>query len=120
MATNPRAQLTAEDYLALERVSSTRSEYLNGQIYAMTGGSPAYNILAGNLITLLNSALRPRRCIAFPSDQRVHVPATDFYGYPDVSLVCGRPRYDRHGDSLENPIVLVEVLSPSTEGYDRG
>lgn len=121
MASDPRPRVSPEDYLALERRSETRSEYLDGEIFAMTGASERHNLLAGNLYTAFRAQLRPRGCRIYVSDMRVKVSATGLYTYPDVTVVCGPPQLEgAEVDTLLNPQVIVEVLSKSTEDYDRG
>ncbi len=121
MAPEPaRSTYTAAEYLALERASETRSELVNGQILAMTGASRAHNLIAANISRELGNQLKGRPCEAYQSDMRVKVSATGLYTYPDVVVVCGKPELeDEHGDTLLNPTVIFEVLSPSTEAYDR-
>lgn len=111
--------ITPDEYLVRERLAETRSEFVNGQVYAMAGASPAHNTLTMNLGTLLNSQLRGTPCQPWSGDMRVQVSETGLYTYPDVLVVCG-PEFDEHGDTLLNPTVIVEVLSPTTEAYDRG
>lgn len=121
MASDPRPRISPEEYLALERHSETRSEYLNGEIFAMTGASRRHNRITLNLAIALDSRLRDKGCEVFASDMRVKVSATGLYTYPDVLVVCGEPRFEgAEVDTLLNPKVIFEVLSPSTEGYDRG
>ena len=113
--------ITPEQYLELERKAEFKSEYYAGQMFAMSGGSNKHSLIGGNVHALLWSQLRGRLCLTFNSDMKVRVDATGLYTYPDVSVVCGEPQYtDGHQDMVENPVVVVEVLSPSTEGYDRG
>ncbi len=113
--------ITPEQYLELERKAEFKSEYFAGQIFAMSGGSDKHSLIGGNVHALLWSQLRGGPCLTFNSDMKVRVDATDLYTYPDISVVCGDVQYtDGHQDMLENPVVIVEVLSPSTEGYDRG
>lgn len=108
-------------YLAMERVSEVKHEYVDGDVWVMAGGSPRHNRLAAACIELLGAVLRGTDCVPLSSDQRVHVPATGNYLYPDVTLVCGEPQYHPEDpDSLLNPRLLVEVLSRSTEKHDRG
>lgn len=110
-----------EEYLALERRADYKSEYVNGQIIAMAGASRQHNLIAGNLYREISQQLRGRPCEAYISDMRVKVGRTDLYTYPDVVVVCGEIRFeDTSHDTLLNPLVLVEVLSASTEAYDRG
>lgn len=112
---------TPEEYLTLERKATTRSEYVNGQIYAMAGASREHNLLSSNLAREVGNQLRERPCETYISDMRVRVSATKLYTYPDVVVVCGKPRFeDAQLDVLLNPTIIVEVLSPSTEAYDRG
>jgi Uma2 family endonuclease len=114
-------RLTPEQYLALERKATTKSEYLSGHIYAMAGASREHNLIAGNIFGELRFQLRERPCEAYVNDMRLKVSSTGLYTYPDVAVVCDGPRFeDTYLDTLLNPIVLVEVLSPSTEAYDRG
>ena len=112
---------TPEQYLSWEREATTKSEYFNGHIYAMAGASRAHNLIAGNVFGELRFQLRGRSCEAYINDMRVKVSPTGLYTYPDVAVVCDEPRFEgAHLDTLLNPTALVEVLSPSTEAYDRG
>lgn len=112
---------TPAEYLAWERLQPERHEFFDGEIFAMSGASFDHNRIVLNLGGELRSALRHRRCDVTPSDLRVKVPATGLYTYPDLTVVCGEPLFeDGTRDTLLNPIVLVEVLSDSTERYDRG
>lgn len=112
---------TPAEYLALERSSPQKHELVDGEIFAMAGASYAHNKIVGNLVGELRTALRDRPCDVMPSDLRIHVPATGLYTYPDVTVMCGDPRFEGDvEDTLLNPTVIVEVLSESTEGYDRG
>ncbi len=116
-----RSTYTASEYLALERASETRSELVNGQILAMTGASRAHNLIAASICREIGNHLKGRPCEAYQSDMRVKVSPTGLYTYPDVVVVCGSPSLeDEYGDTLLNPTLLVEVLSPSSEAYDRG
>ncbi len=110
---------TPQEYLALERAAEYKSEYINGQIYAMSGASRGHNLIAGNVFRDISSQLRGRPCEVYVSDMRVQVSPTGMYTYPDVVAVCDEPRFEAE-DTLLNPTVIVEVLSPSTEAYDRG
>lgn len=108
-------------YLAFERDAETKHEFVDGQIVAMAGGTPEHARLAASVIQALGAALRGRRCSAFSSDLRVHVPATGRSTYPDVTVVCDERRTaDVDPDAIVNPTVIVEVLSPGTEASDRG
>jgi Uma2 family endonuclease len=114
-------QYSSQEYLALERTQSTRHEYIAGTIIAMAGGSEQHNLIAGNLFASLHGQLRRRVCTVYPSDMRVLIPAIPRYTYPDVSVVCGAAIFeDAKRDTLLNPNILFEVLSPSTQRYDRG
>ena len=116
-----KIRFTPQEYLALERKSETRNEYYNGEIFAMAGASREHNLIVANLLRDIGNQLEDRPCESYPSDMRVSIEATGLYTYPDVSVVCGEPRFqDREVDTLLNPTVIVEVLSPSTEAYDRG
>lgn len=120
MASQPKTFLTPEEYLTLERKAEYKSEYVNGEVYAMVGASRRYNLISTNIIASLAQQLKKRPCEVYPSDMRVRVPATNLYTYPDVIVVCGEAKFeDEHVDTLLNPTVLVEVLSPSTASYDR-
>jgi Uma2 family endonuclease len=117
----PERWIPPEEYLEVERRAETKSEYLDGQIYAMSGASLAHNQIVANLLIALGPQLKGGPCRVLPSDMRVRVPETGLYTYPDVSVVCGDPRLeDAHEDILLNPTVVIEVLSDSTEVYDRG
>ncbi|HLI83847.1 MAG TPA: Uma2 family endonuclease [Bryobacteraceae bacterium] len=121
MSTQPKSFITPEQYLEIERQAEYKSEYLNGEMFAMFGASSPHNIICSNILRELGNQLRKRPCIAYPSDQRVLVPATGLYTYPDVTAVCGEPKFtDDRLDTLLNPSLIIEVLSPSTEAYDRG
>ncbi len=113
--------ITAADYLALERQAETKSEYLNGYIYAMSGASKEHNTIVFNLARRIGNQLDGKPCRGYVNDMRVKVSPTGLYTYPDVIVVCGEPRFeDEQFDTLLNPKVIIEVLSESTEKYDRG
>jgi Uma2 family endonuclease len=121
MASEAHRRLTVEAYLALERQSETRNEYLNGEMFAMTGASRRHNRIALNVAMTLDRQLAGRGCEVFVSDMRVQVSAGHHFTYPDVVVACGEPRFtDGEVDTLLNPSLIVEVLSASTERYDRG
>lgn len=121
MATEPRPRFTPDEYLALERPSESKSEYLRGEIFAMTGASRRHNRIVLNIALTLDPQLRGKGCEVFANDMRVRVPDADLYTYPDVVVACGEPRFeDDELDTLLNPVLIVEVLSPSTRDYDRG
>jgi Uma2 family endonuclease len=116
----PDRWISPEEYLEFERASETKHEYLDGRVFAMTGAGLEHNRIVVNLLTDLSIQLKGRGCEALPSDMRLRGPASRYYTYPDVTVVCGKPELeDEHFDTLLNPIVLIEVLSASTERYDR-
>jgi Uma2 family endonuclease len=116
-----RTRLSEQEYLAFERSSPEKHEYADGEIFAMSGGSAEHSAISLNLMAELRSALSGKNCRPFESNMRVHLPATGRYLYPDGSIVCGRAEFtDEARDTLQNPRVIVEVLSDSTEAYDRG
>jgi Uma2 family endonuclease len=121
MATQPKPRLTPEQYLEIERKADHKSEYLDGEMYAMSGGTRRHSLIAANINAALHAQLRGKPCNVFTSDLRVLVKASGLYAYPDVSVACGEVRVlDGADDVLLNPTLIVEVLSPSTEAYDRG
>ena len=112
---------TPEDYLARERGADRKSEYLNGFITAMAGASFEHGLLEANLIREIGTQLKDGPCDVVTSNVRVLVNATGLYTYPDATIICGRPNFvDQKFDTLVNPTVVIEILSPSTEAYDRG
>jgi len=112
---------TPEEYLAQERKAEFKSEYIAGQIVAMSGASREHNLMTANLARVLGSQLLDRPCEVYVSDMRVKVTAQGMYTYPDTVVVCGDARLeDEQVDTLLNPTLIVEVLPPSTEAYDRG
>lgn len=111
--------MSAEEYLAWERQQPTKHEFFHGEVFAMAGGSPRHNALCAACCAALTAALRARGCVVLTSDQRVTMSAQGRYVYPDLSVVCG-PLEIESNDVLANPTVIVEVLSGSTEQYDRG
>ncbi len=113
--------LTPEEYLAFERKATTKHEYVNGHIIAMSGASFAHNFLTMNVANQLYNQLIGGECRVATSNMRVKAIQTDSYFYPDVVVVCGEPRAeDDTFDTLLNPTLIVEILSPSTETYDKG
>ena len=109
------------EYLALERHAEFRNEYLNGEIFAMTGGSRAHNLITVNLAASIGQQLKGRPCESYINDMRVKVDASGLYTYPDLVVVCGDVDIeDEHNDTVLNPTLIIEVLSDSTEAYDRG
>jgi Uma2 family endonuclease len=121
MASHPKSTYTPEVYLELDRRSEFKNEYFKGEIFAMTGASRKHNLITFNISVLLGPQLKSRQCEAYASDMRVKVKSSGLYSYPDVVVVCGAPIFeDKETDTLTNPTVIIEVLSRSTEGYDRG
>ncbi len=121
MAANLKFSLTPEDYLQIERKAEYKSEYVDGVMYAMAGGSPEHSLIAGNLLTELNIQMRDRPCLVFNSDMKVRVPSSRKFHYPDATVVCDKPQYaDDEKDALINPLVLIEVISETTAADDRG
>jgi len=113
--------LTPEEYLAIDRQAEEKSEYWDGEMVLMASASRQHNLIASNVNAELRDQLKERPCEVYPSDMRVRIPDTDRYVYPDVSVVCGDPQFeDEETDVLLNPTVIVEVLSATTEAYDRG
>ena len=120
MSSQPKIRLTPEEYLAIERQAEYKSEYFNGEVFAMSGGSRQHNLITVNISSSLHAQIRTRPCNVYSSDQRVKVSATGLYTYPDISVVCGEAKYDDdQQDTLLNPTAIIEVLSKSTAGYDR-
>jgi Uma2 family endonuclease len=121
MAAIPKTLIAEQDYLEDERKSLHKSEYYNGEIFAMAGASKTHNKIVASVILAIGEHLKGKSCSFFPSDLRVHNAENSLYTYPDVTVVCGEEKYlDDEFDTLLNPTVLVEVLSPATEDYDRG
>jgi Uma2 family endonuclease len=121
MSAQPQPRLTPDQYLEAERGAEFRSEYYNGHIYAMSGGSYQHFQIIGNIAGELHAALKKRSCSVGASDLRLRVSPDGLYTYPDVVVICGDPRFaDDRRDTLLNPTLILEVLSPSTEAYDRG
>lgn len=111
---------TPQQYLEMERRAERKSEYINGCIYAMSGASREHNLITVNLTREISARLRGQPCEVYTNDMRVQVSETGLYTYPDVVVVCGEPQFeDAHFDTLLNPTVLIEVLSPSTASYDH-
>ncbi len=121
MAARTEAILSEDEYLALEREGDTKHEYHGGQIVAMVGASKKHNGIVSSTLSHLYMQLRGGPCRPYANDFRVRVSAASLYTYPDIVVVCGEHQMaDDHADTLLNPAVIIEVLSPSTEGYDRG
>jgi Uma2 family endonuclease len=121
MSAAPRPRLTPKQYLAIERKAEFRSEFYNGEMFAMAGVSKEHSRVKENLIGELYVRLKGGGCRTHSSDMRVKVSRTGMYTYPDIVITCGEERYeDAEVDTLLNPQVVIEVLSDSTEKYDRG
>jgi Uma2 family endonuclease len=121
MSAQAQPPISPEQYLEIERAAEFRSEYYNGRMYAMSGGTYVHAFVMANLIRELGVALRKGPFSVLTSDLRVRVSPGGLYTYPDVIVICGEPRFaDDQKDTLLNPSFVVEILSPSTEAYDRG
>lgn len=121
MSTAEKLRYSPEQYLALERAAPYRSEYYQGEIFSMAGASGNHNRIVLNLARSLGNQLAGRKCEAFVNDMRVEIPGRTGYTYPDAVIVCGEGKFIDHSqDTLLNPRVIIEVLSNSTEAYDRG
>ncbi len=120
MASDPQQRLTIQEYLSFERESELKHDYWEGETFAMSGASRAHGLITGNLSGEIRNQLKGRPCETYSESMRVRTPG-DLFTYPDVVVVCGPPRFaDSEFDTLLNPTLIIEVLSPSTEGYDRG
>jgi Uma2 family endonuclease len=121
MQPEARQRCTAEEYLSLERSRPERHEYFAGEMFAMGGASERHNLIVTNVVGELRLQLKSQPCRIYANDMRVKVAPTGLYTYPDIVVVCGEARFDdEQRDTLLNPTLLVEVLSKSTEAYDRG
>jgi Uma2 family endonuclease len=122
MASPPKQKYTLDQYLELERKSEIRYEFWNGEIFAMSGGSFAHDIVTGNVDRILAGQIEGKNCRVVTSNMQIKVPSAPPYRYADGSIVCGTAEIERYNGSelLVNPIIIWEVLSPSTEAYDRG
>jgi Uma2 family endonuclease len=116
-----RKKISMDEYFHIEETSEIKHEYYRGDIYAMAGASSNHNLIVSNLIRSLGNQFRNRPCLVYPSDMRVQVDENNHYTYPDVIIVCDKPTFlDDKKNTLINPTVIIEVLSESTELYDRG
>ena len=123
MSALPKRFFTPEEYLELEGPAEYKSQYVAGEIFAMAGAKPAHDKITSNILAGLHRRFRDRGCDVFTSDIRVGVRAGEMYTYPDISALCGDPMFEAVGaapPSLLNPQAIFEVLSPSTEAFDRG
>lgn len=122
MLQRAKVRYTPEEYFAMEEGSSVKHEYWRGEIYMMAGGSVGHNAIGANAVGELRNALRRagKRCLVMSSDMKIHVPGEDYYTYADAVVVCDKVHYHKgRKDIIENPLLLVEVLSPSTADHDR-
>jgi Uma2 family endonuclease len=122
MSTELHRRYTLEEYLNLDRASEVRYEYWDGEVFAMSGASPQHDQIFINLVASLRTQLRGRPCRVFSSDMRLKVPSLPPYRYPDLSALCGEPHFELIGgvQALTNPSLIIEILSPTTEAFDRG
>ncbi|MDQ3687031.1 MAG: Uma2 family endonuclease [Acidobacteriota bacterium] len=122
MSSQLQHRYTLEEYFALELASEEKYEFWNGNVWCMSGASMEHNLIAMNIGTEMRLQLRERGCLVFPSDMRVKVPAYPPYRYPDLTALCGGPEVEQVDglDLLANPALIIEILSPSTEAFDRG
>ena len=122
MAANPKRKYTLEEYFDLELSTNERFEYFDGEIFSMSGVSDAHDQIETNSLTALSIRLRERPCRIFSANMRIKVPSLPPYRYADVSATCEKPIFEKIGgvDVLTNPTLIIEVLSDSTEAYDRG
>lgn len=121
MSSQPATYLTPEEYLEIERAAERKSEYYNGQMYAMAGASPRHVLIVSDLVIAFGVRLRNKPSRLYSTDLRVRITRDGFYAYPDVVVICGDPLFaDQRKDTALNPLLIVEVLSPSTQDYDRG
>lgn len=121
MSAVPKLRVTPQEYLALERKAEYKSEFYQGEIFAMAGASSAHNIISSNLNRILGTQLLHRDCIVYGGDMRVKVNPLGKYTYPDIMVACGNKIFDdAEEDTLVNPVLIIEILSHSTERYDRG
>ncbi len=112
---------TKEEYLELEVLADYKSEYYNGEIFAMSGGSPDHSTICCNLIRRIAEAIDDKNCRGFESNMKLEIAATNAYVYPDIMVVCGDIQFAENTEyALTNPVLIIEVLSPSTESFDRG
>lgn len=121
MRPQPLIHLTPEQYLSQERQSDTKSEYFDGEIFAMAGTSREHNQISANLVRVLGNQLLDKPCSVYSSDMKVRIEKARKYTYPDLVIACQTERFeDEHRDVLLNPVAILEILSDSTEAYDRG
>jgi Uma2 family endonuclease len=116
----PKKYYTAEEYLATEETAEYKSEYYQGEIFGMAGASANHDRIAGNVYARMNLAFSGNKCEAFTSNMRLWIKSKNFYTYPDAMVICGKPEfYKNRNDTITNPLLIVEVLSKSTQSYDH-
>jgi len=117
----PKKYYTAEEYLAMEETAEYKSEYYEGELFGMAGASIDHDRIVGNVYARMNLAFSGNKCEAFTSNMRLWIKSKNFYTYPDTMVMCGKPEfYQNRNDTITNPLLIVEVLSKSTQSYDRG
>lgn len=120
-AIEKKRRLTRDEYLDTEAHAEFKSEYYNGEIFAMTGGSPQHSMICFNLIRRIGEAADKQNCIGFESNLKLEISAKNAFVYPDIMVVCGKPELPPDcTDAIRNPMLIIEVLSPSAESFDRG
>ena len=121
MDKKPKTFITPEDYLEIERQAEYKSEYYNGEMFAFAGAGNNHNLIAVNITTFLHNQLKSKDCFVYNSDMRLFVESFGLYTYPDIMVVCGKPKFtDERKDNVLNPLMILEILSKNTESYDRG
>lgn len=122
MSTQLKHRYTLEEYLEIDRLSEERLEFWNGELSSMSGVNHEHSEIEANIITSLKTKLAGRNCRVFDANMRIKVPDMPPYRYADISGLCGKAQFEKIGgvDALTNPQLIIEVLSPSTEAYDRG
>jgi len=121
MTAQPQKKYSPQEYLELERAAEYKSEYYQGEIFAMAGAGRNHNGINENLSVRIGHYLLNKKCRTYSRDLRIHIPANGLYTYPDLVVVCGKQKYlDEQADTLLNPKVIIEISSKSTIGYDRG
>lgn len=121
MSEPPRHWISIDEYLQQEELTDTKSEYFNGEVFAMAGDTAEHNLICTKLVRELDNQLEERPCLVYGSDQQVKILETGLYTYPDLAVMCAEPQFEDAGKrGLLNPTLIIEVLSPTTEGYDRG
>lgn len=123
MSAKPKKKyISDEEYLELEEFSLIKNEYFNGEIFAMAGASERHNNIAGNIYADIHLQIKKSPCKVYQNDMRIFIEKTGLYTYPDVVVVCEKPQLKKYKglENLQNPILIVEVLSPTTADYDKG